>query len=165
MKTLLKTSLAIAAMFAASTALAQSGATSGSSATSGASTQPGASTSTTTGNTTGPGTTANTNTGARSTDGSSAASVNWDAENTYWRDNYRSRPYFNTSRSYSEMSPAYRYGWDLYDRSNSRAYNDLDQEQLRKNWEQARGDSNLDWNTAEPAIRDAYNRRHNNRNM
>src|SRR3954451_20602456 len=34
------------------------------------------------------------------------------AENAYWSENYRSRPYADKGRSYSDYQPAYRYGWE-----------------------------------------------------
>ena len=88
--------------------------------------------------------------------------ISWNSESSYWRNNYATRPYYNSSRNYSVYEPAYRYGADMYSRNNGRSYNELDQEELRKGWEQARGNSNLKWNDAKMATRDAYDRMYNN---
>src|SRR5689334_14038343 len=39
-----------------------------------------------------------------------AEQINPTAEDTYWKDNYRSRPYVDKGASYDEYRPAYRYG-------------------------------------------------------
>jgi len=87
---------------------------------------------------------------------------NWNSENTYWRENYSSRPYYNRSRNYSVYEPAYRYGVDLYSRNPGRSFEDLSQSDLNSGWSSSRGTSDMDWQTAEPATRDAYNRLYNN---
>lgn len=89
--------------------------------------------------------------------------VNWNEENSYWRDNYASRPYYQKSRDYSTMEPAYRYGMDMYNQYPDRRYDQLDRSELERGWNQTRGDSNLEWNDAEHATRDAYNRLYENR--
>lgn len=88
----------------------------------------------------------------------SGGSVNWNTENTYWRSNYPSRPYYNKSRNYSVYEPAYRYGVDLYNKNTDKSYEDLNQAQLRTDWEQMRGKSTLTWEQAQDAVRDSYNR-------
>jgi hypothetical protein len=85
-------------------------------------------------------------------------SSGWDAQNSYWRENYRNRPYYNSSRDYNSMQPAYRYGVDMYVRNNGRSFDELDQSELQSGWKQARGNSNLSWEDAKAATRDAYNR-------
>jgi len=79
--------------------------------------------------------TGSTNTGATN-------NMNWNSEDTYWRNNYPSQPYYNSSTNYSTYEPAYRYGYDLYSRSPGRRYEDLNQTDLTNGWNQARGSSN-----------------------
>jgi hypothetical protein len=86
-----------------------------------------------------------------------AEHVNPSIEHEYWQQNYVSRPYVTKGASYDEYGPAYQYGWE------SRAQNsdeDFDQveESLGKNWDKARGKSQLNWNRAKPAVRDAWDR-------
>ena len=57
----------------------------------------------------------------------------WTAENTYWRDNYRSRPYFTADRDYAYYEPAYRYGYESATRYRG------------KSWDEAHRDLERDW--------------------
>jgi hypothetical protein len=88
----------------------------------------------------------------------------WNSQNKYWKDNYPSSSYYSSSRNYSMYEPAYRYGVDLYNRNPNMSYDQLDQAQLRSGWNSVRGTSNLDWNDAQMATKDAYTRMYNNRN-
>ena len=42
--------------------------------------------------------------------------VNPTAEDAYWRENYRNRPYFQPGADYDQYEPAYRYGYTAYTR-------------------------------------------------
>ena len=88
----------------------------------------------------------------------------WDSQKSYWRDNYPSSSYYSSSRNYTMYEPAYRYGYDLYNRNTGKMYNELNQEELQRGWDQVRNNSSLSWSDAELATRDAYNRMYNNRN-
>jgi hypothetical protein len=101
----------------------------------------------------------NSSSGMSGASGSNSSnSSSWDAQNQYWRSNYSKRPYYNSSMDYSNYEPAYRYGTELYNQNSGRSYNELNQEQLRNGWNQARGSSNMSWEDAQAATRDAYNR-------
>jgi hypothetical protein len=78
------------------------------------------------------------------------------AEDTYWRDNYSSRPYASGA-SYDEFGPAYRYGVDSYAKYQGRSFDDVDAD-LSRDWGSTRGKSSLDWERARPAARDAWQR-------
>jgi hypothetical protein len=99
------------------------------------------------------------------TDTSSDSIMNWDTENTYWRGHYSTRPYYNTSRNYSIYEPAYRYGVDLYNRHPDTVYEDLNQSNLSSEWSKIKGNSTLTWSEAQEAVKDAYNRLYDNRNV
>ena len=58
---------------------------------------------------------------------------------------------------------AYRYGADTYRKYPKKRYEDLNQAELRANWETARGNSNMTWDEASPTFRDAYNRAYNSK--
>ena len=79
------------------------------------------------------------------------------AEDLYWQDNYRSRPYYTDDYSYDDYGPAYRYGVDSYSRYNNRNW-DAAEADLATGWEQAKGKSRLGWENAKHAARDAWNR-------
>ncbi len=89
---------------------------------------------------------------------STGTNTTWNTENSYWRNNYASRPYYSQTMSYSAYEPAYRYGVDLYNRNPGKRYEDLDQSQLGNGWTQARGTTTLSWDQAQAATRDAYTR-------
>ena len=79
------------------------------------------------------------------------------AEDTYWRDNYSTRPYVDSSLGYDEYAPAYRYGVDAYNRHRDRSYEDVESD-LGRDWTGARGRSSLEWDRAKHATRDAWQR-------
>ena len=89
--------------------------------------------------------------------------INWSTQDTYWRSNYTSRPYSNSNRNYTAYQPAYRYGVELYIKNPGKRFEDIDQSQLPAGWDKARGNSNLNWEDAQLATRDAYDRMYNNR--
>lgn len=78
-------------------------------------------------------------------------------EDTYWRDNYSSRPYVTAGSSYDEYAPAYRYGADAYTRYPNRSFDEVESE-LGRDWGTARGKSSLEWEHAKHASRDAWHR-------
>ncbi len=114
----------------------------------------------------------NTRAGSNTSAGSGASNdiqsggnvANWDAENTYWRNSYPSRPYYSKSKNYTTYEPAYQYGVELYKMNPNKRYEDLDQSQLQAEWMKKRGNSILTWDQAQEASRDSYNRLYNNRN-
>lgn len=100
-----------------------------------------------------------------STSNATTNSMNWDSQNSYWRDTYSTRPYYNSNRSYNVYEPAYRYGVDLYNKNPNTRYEDLNQSQIGSGWANARGNSDLGWADAQMAARDAYNRMYNANNQ
>jgi len=86
-----------------------------------------------------------------------AESVNPTEEDSFWSDAYKDRPYAQ-DRSYEDLRPAYRYGWESRTRYADRTWNDVETD-LQNDWSQRQSSStNLDWNTAKPAAYDAWNR-------
>lgn len=79
------------------------------------------------------------------------------AEDTYWRDNYASRPYVTADAAYDDYGPAYRYGVDAYSRYPDRRFDELEPD-LSRDWVNARGRSSLEWDKAKHATRDAWHR-------
>lgn len=89
--------------------------------------------------------------------GSSAAEmVNPTLEDAYWRESYQKEPYYEGGRQYEEYRPAYAMGWtsaatypgefDAYDA------------EMQARWQNERGTSSLDWDTARTPARAAWNR-------
>jgi hypothetical protein len=85
-----------------------------------------------------------------------AESIDPTVEDAYWRENYAAQPYAS-GRSYDDLGPAYAQGVDAYSRYPGRSFDDLEPD-LSRDWATARGDSNLSWEDARPASRDAWTR-------
>jgi len=77
------------------------------------------------------------------------------SEMAYWRENYATRDYVHPGRAFDDYAPAYDYGVRTY-RPES-AFADLEPD-LAGEWDRVRGNSDLEWNDARPAVRDAWDR-------
>lgn len=80
----------------------------------------------------------------------------WNDEDNYWRNNYSSRPYAS-GRSYDDLSPAYRYGYDSANQYRGRSWNDAEND-LERGWEKAKGATRSTWAEVKDAVRDAWHR-------
>lgn len=89
-----------------------------------------------------------------------AQEINPTTEDAYWADNFDTRPYVSAGTSFDDYRPAYRHGVEAFTRNPGRQFDDIEP-QLGREWEKARGDSNLGWDNAKPASRDAYDRLYN----
>lgn len=85
-----------------------------------------------------------------------AESIDPTAEDAYWRDNYRSRPYASDA-SYDDYGPAYAYGVSSYPNYSGRRFDEVESD-LSRDWDRARGKSSLTWERAKHAVRDSWNR-------
>jgi hypothetical protein len=86
-----------------------------------------------------------------------AEAVNPTAEDAYWRENYRTRPYVDPDASYDEYRPAYQYGWESRGRYQDRSFDDVEND-LRSDWERRPDRANMNWERAKGAARDAWDR-------
>ena len=80
-----------------------------------------------------------------------------DREETFWRTQYRSRPYVTYGAREYDYLPAYRYGIDACLQFPDRSFSDLE-EAMARNWHKARGTSSLKWPQAKFAARDSWER-------
>lgn len=87
-----------------------------------------------------------------------AEAVDPTAEEAYWRDEHRNRPYFRSDYSYDDdYLPAYRYGYET--RAAGGMWDDPDDEpNLRSGWERVKSKSRLEWEEAKQAMHDAWDR-------
>jgi phage tail tape-measure protein len=74
----------------------------------------------------------------------------------YWRGEYTKRPYYNKSRSFEHVEPAYRAGIDAYDPATTATFQEREAI-ARERWEE-HDDATLTWDEARPAAEDAYTR-------
>lgn len=88
-----------------------------------------------------------------------AEKINPTDEDAYWREQYRDRPYRDEQADYETYQPAYRYGWESFGRygGTGRSFDEVEPE-LRRDWDAYRGESDLEWDRAQPAVRDAWDR-------
>ena len=78
-----------------------------------------------------------------------------EAADTYWRANYSSRPYIETGAPYTTYRDAYLFGYKQRARYPNRTFDSVRSE-LEREWNRTRTDSQLTWEQAEPAIREAW---------
>jgi hypothetical protein len=87
-----------------------------------------------------------------------AEAVNPTAEDAYWRENYKTRPYAQGDLSYDDdYRPAYQYGWESRKRYSGRKFDEVESD-LGRDWDRAKGRSRLGWENAKQATRDAWHR-------
>ncbi len=86
-----------------------------------------------------------------------AESINPTEEETYWRENYKNRPYYESNYTYDQYAPAYRYGWESRSKHQGRQFDEVESD-LGRDWDRAKGSSNLGWEKAKHATRDAWHR-------
>ena len=89
--------------------------------------------------------------------------MGWNDEDTYWRANYRARPYASSAgRDYDDYQPAYRYGYDAATRYRNRNWNDVESD-LARDWDTYQYRGNSTWEHVKDAVRDAWDRMTSNR--
>jgi len=76
-------------------------------------------------------------------------------QDNYWRENYKSRPYVDATKSYDHYDDAYRYGWESRGAHADRKWDEVESD-LGRNWDNAKGKSTMAWNDAKQATRDAW---------
>jgi hypothetical protein len=79
------------------------------------------------------------------------------AEDSHWRENYKSRPYVLNDATYDDYGPAYAFGEHARRRQPDAGFNDVESD-LAGGWGSARGNSRLEWEHAKHAVRDAWDR-------
>lgn len=77
------------------------------------------------------------------------------AEDAYWEENHRLKPYYISDYDYNDYRPAYRMGYEGFQRQESRSYEEAES-QLARQWEERRGGSRLTWESAREAVRDGW---------
>lgn len=78
-------------------------------------------------------------------------------ERDYWSENFSGRDYVETGSSFDDYGPAYGFGVDAYGRYPGRAFDDVESE-MSRDWAANHGTSNLGWDRARHAARDAWTR-------
>jgi hypothetical protein len=81
----------------------------------------------------------------------------WQSDESFWRDNYRTRPYTDESRDFEHYRPGYQYGYESADRIGPRPWSEAEPE-LRKGWDRYEGRSDSTWEDIKDSVRDAWDR-------
>lgn len=80
-------------------------------------------------------------------------------EADYWRTEYQNRPYANSQYTYdNDYAPAYAYGNTVRSEYAGRTWDDSLENDIRSGWEKAKDKSQLTWEQAKAAVRDAFDR-------
>ena len=83
--------------------------------------------------------------------------IDAEAETSYWREHYRTRPYAAGGETFDAFEPAYRYGAESFGEHPGRTFDEAESD-LSQKWSELRGSSSLGWDRAKHAVRDAWNR-------
>jgi hypothetical protein len=80
----------------------------------------------------------------------------WAEEESYWRQNYRNRPYAQ-GQDYDAFAPAYRFGYEASDRYQGKSWNDVEAD-LSRDWDRYENRGQSTWEQMKSAVRDAWER-------
>ena len=89
--------------------------------------------------------------------------LGWDDEDTYWRSNFRNRPYASAGGGdYEQYQPGYRYGYESANRYQNKSWTDVESD-LSRDWNSYENRGNSTWEQVKDAVRDAWDRVSGNR--
>lgn len=88
---------------------------------------------------------------------STGGTGDWASEDSYWRDNYSSRPYARADMRYDSVAPGYRYGYESANRHRGRKWNDVESD-LRSGWDKYEHRGQSTWENIKDAVKDAWDR-------
>jgi len=86
-----------------------------------------------------------------------AEGVDPTAEDAYWRENYKTRPYVSKETDYTSYAPAYRLGYETRSTSKYKTFDEAEPD-LRTRWERENAKTGLAWDKARLASKDAWDR-------
>lgn len=83
----------------------------------------------------------------------------WSTEESYWRDNFSSRPYASADRGFEHYQPGYRYGYESAHRAGGRSWDESEND-LRSGWDryEHRGNNRSTWEEIKHTVKDAWDR-------
>ena len=78
-------------------------------------------------------------------------------EDEHWRENHASRPYIESGKTYDDYAPAYKTGYEAFDRhaDSGKTFEEVEPE-LQTEYVRNHGNKGLSWDKAKPAAEDAY---------
>jgi hypothetical protein len=78
-------------------------------------------------------------------------------EEAYWRHEYVNRDYYDDGVAYSQVKPAYQFGWERRCRYANRSWDEAEAD-VRREWEASDQARSLRWEDAKRPIHDAWER-------
>jgi hypothetical protein len=81
----------------------------------------------------------------------------WDIEEPYWRDNWHTRPYASSDRTFDYYRPAYQYGVDSAERYSGKQWADVERD-IEVGWGRFEHRTTHLWEDVRHAVRDAFDR-------
>jgi hypothetical protein len=81
----------------------------------------------------------------------------WTAEEAWWRDNFRSRPYASPEHDFDQYRGAYRYGFESANRHRGTSWDEVETD-LRNGWDRFEDRGRATWEDVKDAVRDAWDR-------
>lgn len=81
----------------------------------------------------------------------------WNAEESYWRTNWSTRPYATGDLGFDHYLGGYRYGYEAARLHRGRAWNDVEGD-LRSGWDRYEHRNAASWEAVKDAVRDAFER-------
>lgn len=76
---------------------------------------------------------------------------------SYWREQYQHEPYVAKGEKYDDYAPAYRTGYEGRSQYAGQRFDEVESD-LRRDWENTKGNSKLGWDKASQACRAAWDR-------
>jgi hypothetical protein len=78
-------------------------------------------------------------------------------EEAYWRHEFVNRDYYDDGVAYSEVKPAYRFGWESRCRHAGRSWDQAEAD-IRREWDASAYGKKMSWDRAHQLIHDAWDR-------
>lgn len=81
----------------------------------------------------------------------------WGEHESYWRQNWHTRPYADADRDFDYYRPAYRYGYDAAHNNRIRDWEEL-HPQLQSGWGTQEYSGKTTWDSVKDAVEDGWRR-------
>ena len=83
--------------------------------------------------------------------------LDWNRDESYWREHYKTRPYADRTRDFDYYRPGYKYSYDAADQIGRRPWTEAEPK-LRSGWDRYEGRGESTWEQVKDSVRDAWDR-------
>lgn len=91
------------------------------------------------------------------TTGTGTFSGDWNLDQTWWRENFRDRPYVVADRDFDFYEPGYRFGYEAANRYRGQRFDDIEPD-LRTDYDRFEHRGKSTWESMKDAVHDAFDR-------